>query len=372
MAIQMRRGSLADYDKNKMVAGEWGISTDEDTNDQKAFITFAPGVSKEVLFVEDAETQIAIATAAAIDEATEEAEAWAHGDGFSVNDYASGDGSTTSFILKETPTTIENVYIDGSVTHAYTVSGKTITFSTAPAYGQNNIRVVYTVNTSEDNAKYYKDLASQYATSASASSTNANTKANEASVSAELALGSEVAAGRSATAAAGSEANAESFAQSASDSAAAAAASAGQVDTVSLLGDFATFEPTTTSTRAYNVGDYLTYGGWLYRVTAAIAIGDTITEGTNVIKTTVGEEIKNKVLWWQSYQINSTGGSSGTLCTITDSRITANHVMTKFVAANSSVITDKITCTTSAGQAVITGKSTAATTAEIVLVRKDN
>ena len=41
MAIQMRRGPLAKYNKNKMLAGEWGISIDNDTNNQKAFIAFA-------------------------------------------------------------------------------------------------------------------------------------------------------------------------------------------------------------------------------------------------------------------------------------------------------------------------------------------
>ena len=51
MAIQMRRGLLANYDKSKMLAGEWAIPIDEDTNNQKAFIAFAPGVDKEVMFV---------------------------------------------------------------------------------------------------------------------------------------------------------------------------------------------------------------------------------------------------------------------------------------------------------------------------------
>ena len=58
MAIQMRRGQLANYDKNKMLAGEWGIAIDSDTERQKAFIAFAPGIDKEVLFAEDAAEQI--------------------------------------------------------------------------------------------------------------------------------------------------------------------------------------------------------------------------------------------------------------------------------------------------------------------------
>ena len=115
--------------------------------------------------VEDAEEQIAVATAEAIDMATEEAEAWAHGNSFHVNDYASGDGSTKSFTLAETPSSIIGVYVDGSSVSAYTLSGKTITFTTAPASGSNNIRVYYTVNTTTDNAKYYKEQAEAVAES---------------------------------------------------------------------------------------------------------------------------------------------------------------------------------------------------------------
>ena len=165
MAIQMRRGPLAQYDKSKMLAGEWGISIDNDSDNQKAFISFAPGVSKEVMIVDDAEEQIAIATAEAINMATEEAEAWAHGNSFHVNDYASGDGSTKSFTLAETPSSIIGVYVDGSSVSAYTLSGKTITFTTAPASGSNNIRVYYTVNTTTDNAKYYLEQAEAVAES---------------------------------------------------------------------------------------------------------------------------------------------------------------------------------------------------------------
>ena len=156
MAIQMRRGQLADYDKNKMLAGEWGISIDSDTERQKAMIAFAPGVDKEVMFVEDAAAQIAVATAEAIDTATEEAEAWAHGDKFDAREFFSGDGTTTSFTLAYEPSSISGVFVDNART-TYTRSGKTITLATAPQSSSNNVRVDYTVNVSTDNAKYYAD-----------------------------------------------------------------------------------------------------------------------------------------------------------------------------------------------------------------------
>ena len=52
-------------------------------------------------------------------------------------------------------------------------------------------------------------------------------------------------------------------------------------------------EATTTSAHAYAVGDYFIYNNTLYAVTAAIAVGDTITPGTNCTATTVMAELAN-------------------------------------------------------------------------------
>ena len=49
MAIQMRRGNLANYDPDKMLAGEFGAATDED----ELYISFGPGNSKRVLTESD-------------------------------------------------------------------------------------------------------------------------------------------------------------------------------------------------------------------------------------------------------------------------------------------------------------------------------
>ena len=49
MAIQMRRGLLANYDEDKMVAGELAVTTDSTDEDQKIFVAFAPGDSKRIL-----------------------------------------------------------------------------------------------------------------------------------------------------------------------------------------------------------------------------------------------------------------------------------------------------------------------------------
>lgn len=49
MAIQMRRGPLANYDKDKMVAGELAVTTDATTENQQVYVAFAPGTSKRIL-----------------------------------------------------------------------------------------------------------------------------------------------------------------------------------------------------------------------------------------------------------------------------------------------------------------------------------
>lgn len=153
-------------------------------------------------------------------------------------------------------------------------------------------------------------------------------------------------------------------------------------DLAGYLNNFAPVESSPAESE-HSAGAYIVYGSQLYKVTADIAVGDTLAEGTNIDAVTVNEimeiiggmvddilsEISNMKIWKQSQAIASTSGSSGTLCTITDSRITANHVLTKFVPANKNAVISDVSCNASAGQVVITGRSTAATTAEIVLDR---
>ena len=53
----------------------------------------------------------------------------------------------------------------------------------------------------------------------------------------------------------------------------------------------ATVESTSTASKAYTVGSYLVYNGILYRVTAAISAGHTLTPGTNISATNAGAEL---------------------------------------------------------------------------------
>jgi len=61
---------------------------------------------------------------------------------------------------------------------------------------------------------------------------------------------------------------------------------------VAKQSSIAYIEASSTASRSYAVGDYLTYNGILYRVTTAISSGGTITPGTNVTATTVSDEIR--------------------------------------------------------------------------------
>lgn len=57
--------------------------------------------------------------------------------------------------------------------------------------------------------------------------------------------------------------------------------------------NLAPIEATTTASRSYLVGDYLMLQGEFYKVISAIAIGDTLTVGTNIQATNVGNEVSD-------------------------------------------------------------------------------
>lgn len=138
-----------------------------------------------------------------------------------------------------------------------------------------------------------------------------------------------------------------------------------------VLGDFATVEDSTTASKAYKVGEYLVYNNRLYRVTTAIASGGTINTGTggNVKQTTVGDELSNMVLRFEGITVSAL---TGDIATVSDSRITADHVVAECVWGNPSYITTDVTATTSAGSLVLNGTCTTATTATVTLVKKMN
>lgn len=68
----------------------------------------------------------------------------------------------------------------------------------------------------------------------------------------------------------------------------------GRIDGKDVTGPIAQSD-TATATEAHAAGDVISVGGQLYVVTAAIAIGDTIAEGTNVESTTVMAQMAAKI-----------------------------------------------------------------------------
>jgi len=58
MAIQMRRGQLADFNPAKMLPGEWAVSTDVDSGDQHVYMCFMAGVVKRMATHEDFEADM--------------------------------------------------------------------------------------------------------------------------------------------------------------------------------------------------------------------------------------------------------------------------------------------------------------------------
>lgn len=74
-------------------------------------------------------------------------------------------------------------------------------------------------------------------------------------------------------------------------------------------------------------------------------------------------------LWFTGVTVSAT---TGDIVTITDSAITADHVLGRIEWTNPSAISTNVTWTTANGSLVLNGTCTSATTANIVLVKKNN
>lgn len=144
---------------------------------------------------------------------------------------------------------------------------------------------------------------------------------------------------------------------------------AANMDAVSLLGNFATVENTNTASQSYKAGDYLVLNNLLYRVTSPIASGGNIVIWTNAIQTTVGEEVANNCLYFNNVAVSV---KTGDIATVANASITANHVVAECVWSNPSAITSDVTWTTEAGLITLNGTCSAATTVNLVLIKKMN
>lgn len=111
-----------------------------------------------------------------------------------------------------------------------------------------------------------------------------------------------------------------------------------------------TREETSVATSAHAVDTFLIYNKTLYRVIAPIAVGDTLTVGTNIdasediVTMILGKETKATILW-QTLAIGSTS------VTFTNLPTTGNHLI-DFFTSNGINYTEIDTST--AGQVTLT------------------
>ena len=153
------------------------------------------------------------------------------------------------------------------------------------------------------------------------------------------------------------------------------------------------------STRAYAIGNKLIYNGKLYSAKTAIAIGDTLTVGTNLtliansVSDWMGQKLSNYAndnnSWDSTPTANSTkpvtsGGIKTAINevkiikvdinsvsslpqTVNNSKITANHVVINSVLSNPSAQLSDWTVTTAAGSVTVSGTISGTTNISIYL-----
>lgn len=123
------------------------------------------------------------------------------------------------------------------------------------------------------------------------------------------------------------------------------------------------------SSRTYKIGELCIHDNTLYRCTTAITTAEDWT-AAHWTATTIAEEIENRVLWLPGVTVSATTGS---IVSVSDSRITTDHVLASCTWASDSSITALTSWSTeTAGQLTINGTCSAATTADILLVKKNN
>jgi len=100
----------------------------------------------------------------------------------------------------------------------------------------------------------------------------------------------------------------------------------------------------------------------------AQAWSGAISDGA-VTEQKLAPELRNACLYLTAVAIAAT---TGDIATVSNAAITADHVVAEIVWANPSYITTDVTWTTSTGSLVLNGTCSAATTANIVLIKKRN
>ena len=123
-----------------------------------------------------------------------------------------------------------------------------------------------------------------------------------------------------------------------------------------------------SSSATYKLGQLCIHDNTLYRCTTAIITAES-WNSAHWAATTIAEEIENRCLFFTGVIVSAT---TGTILSKSDNRITADHVVASCVWAAPSNITTDVTWTTAAGSLTMTGTCSTATTADIILVKKNN
>lgn len=169
-----------------------------------------------------------------------------------------------------------------------------------------------------------------------------------------VAIGSEVRASKDQAAASATTAS-----QAATTATAKASAAAGSATTASNAASTATTkagEAAASATTASNAASTATT-----KASEASASAESAASSA--------AQVSDLCLFFKDQAVTAT---TGDIATITDSRITANHVVAECVWGNSSAITTDVTWTTSAGSLVLNGTCSTATTVTVTLVKKQN
>ena len=143
-----------------------------------------------------------------------------------------------------------------------------------------------------------------------------------------------------------------------------------QYDTVDLTDDFngAPIDPLPSENSIHAV-----QSGGVYSTQGSLA--SLLTTAKNNLVAAINElfnKTNNKVLYFTSVACTATGSTTGNFATISNAAITADHVPAEIIFANPAAITSDFKCTTSAGSLTLNGICASATTAIIILTKKDN
>ena len=133
----------------------------------------------------------------------------------------------------------------------------------------------------------------------------------------------------------------------------------------------------------YDINSYCIKDGLLYKSNVTIPSGGEAWNTAHWTETSVAEslknnsndiidlqaEVENAVLYFTNIAVSAT---TGDIVSLSNARITTDHVVAECTFANSSYITSDVAWTTAAGSLVLNGTCTTATTVNILLVKKVN